>query len=394
MKIGFPKPQDILNIATKMAGPLLGGPIGAGLSAAFNLGKTLGEMKSTFSKLQSSLQQSPLTPSSTTAQRPQPFSVTKINITIIQNPAQAATQSPNQRFQMAPIVGNDSQWPGFSQAANSRITGNSNGLFDGTNPWAKNDGRTEERAAVGWVMQQNDSLRYDANNKSFYTTGADGSRTDKLSLDQVVNTIRAHGGASPTTGSAFQAVGKLANDAAHAAKPATPQQNPFQAIMDMFKQVMNAFQQMLSAQFGPAGQGAASLAGGFASGAGSAAGGFPSIGPASSFLSPMSGGSGNTVSSHPANGGSSAGAPSTASGWGDSSPATGAASGASAGSGPGGGNLDSMMSQAESLMKSGKMEDQLKAQKMMQQVMRTFELLSKMIEKQSEMASKAIAAIK
>jgi hypothetical protein len=386
MKIGFPKPQDILNLATKMAGPLLGGPIGAGLSAAFNLGKTLGEMKSTFSKLQSSLQQSPLTPSSTMAQRPQPFSVTKINITIIQNPAQAATQSPSQRFQMAPIVGNDSQWPGFSQAANSRITGNSNGLFDGTNPWAKNDGRTEERAAVGWVMQQNDSLRYDANNKTFYTTGADGSRTDKLSLDQVVNTIRAHGGASPTTGAAFQAVGKLANDAAHAAKPATPQQNPFQAIMDMFKQVMNAFQQMFSGL----GQSLSSAAGGLGAGAmgtGSSAGG---VGAPSTFL-PAS----FTQPASPQTQGSN--------GWGDatgSAPAmsgsagSGAASGASAGSGPVGGNLDSMMSQAESLMKSGKMEDQLKAQKMMQQVMRTFELLSKMIEKQSEMASKAIAAIK
>ena len=59
-----------------------------------------------------------------------------------------------------------------------------------------------------------------------------------------------------------------------------------------------------------------------------------------------------------------------------------------------GGGIDSMMSQAEGLLRSDSMEDQLKGQKMMQQALRMFELLSKLIEKQGEMQSKAIAAIK
>jgi hypothetical protein len=60
----------------------------------------------------------------------------------------------------------------------------------------------------------------------------------------------------------------------------------------------------------------------------------------------------------------------------------------------GGGGLDAMMSQAEALLRSDSMEAQLAGQRLMQKALRMFELISKLIEKQSEMASKAIAAIK
>ncbi len=59
-----------------------------------------------------------------------------------------------------------------------------------------------------------------------------------------------------------------------------------------------------------------------------------------------------------------------------------------------GGGLDAMMAQAESLLRSDSMESQLAGQRLMAKALRMFELISKMIEKQSEMASKAIAAIK
>ncbi|MCW5964605.1 MAG: hypothetical protein KIT83_11250 [Bryobacterales bacterium] len=59
-----------------------------------------------------------------------------------------------------------------------------------------------------------------------------------------------------------------------------------------------------------------------------------------------------------------------------------------------GGGLDAMMAQAESLMRSDSMESQLAGQRLMSKALRMFELISKLIEKQSEMASKAIAAIK
>ena len=57
-----------------------------------------------------------------------------------------------------------------------------------------------------------------------------------------------------------------------------------------------------------------------------------------------------------------------------------------------GSKIDSMMGEAEKLMASDKMQDQLKGQRMMQQAMRMFEMISKMLEKRSELAGKAIQA--
>ncbi|MCW5964411.1 MAG: hypothetical protein KIT83_10260 [Bryobacterales bacterium] len=385
MKISLPNPAQMLDVATKIAGPLLGGPIGAALSAAMKLGQSSSDLKSALSKLSSSLQSSQPKMGSQVASQPQPFNSININITITQDPIKAATQSLNQRFAMPPMVGNDSQWPSFAQAANSRITGNSQGLFDGTNPWTKNDGRTEERAAVGWVMQQNDSLRYDADSKKFYTTAADGTRTDKLSLDQVVNTIRANGGAN-SNAAGLSAVGKLANDAANSPGPAKAQQNSLQPLMDMlrqFSELLGKLSKGAQESFGNL----SSLASGGAMGSfsGGVAGG--AIGSAGA--SGLGSGSGSISGGGPGASSAASAAGTGGSGSGSASGGAGASQGSS-----GGGNIDSMMSQAEGLLRSDKMEDQLKGQKMMQQALRMFELLSKLIEKQGEMQSKAIAAIK
>jgi hypothetical protein len=59
-----------------------------------------------------------------------------------------------------------------------------------------------------------------------------------------------------------------------------------------------------------------------------------------------------------------------------------------------GGNIDSMMSQAEQLLSSDKQSDQIKGQMLMQKAMRLFEMISKMMEQQSQLASKAIQAIR
>ncbi len=72
----------------------------------------------------------------------------------------------------------------------------------------------------------------------------------------------------------------------------------------------------------------------------------------------------------------------------------GSAAPASTGNSGGWGNIDSMMSQAESLMNSDKPSDQLKAQQLMQKAQRMFEMISKMMEQRSQMMSKAIQAIK
>ncbi|MBI1787758.1 MAG: hypothetical protein HYR60_09440 [Acidobacteria bacterium] len=70
-----------------------------------------------------------------------------------------------------------------------------------------------------------------------------------------------------------------------------------------------------------------------------------------------------------------------------------------AGGGPGSSipvhqNLDQLMADAQKDASDGTMEGALKAQQNMQKAMRTFELLSKLMENQSQMQSKAIAAMR
>ncbi len=294
--------------------------------------------------------------------QPGALSPSTINIEIRMNPMGTLAQG-DQSFGKAPIVGGDAQWPAFSQAVNSRITGSESakaGLFDGGNPWSKNDGKMGERAAIGWTMQQNDKLRYDADNKQFYTTAADGTRSNAVSLDQVMQTINSAGGPGPGNGAAYQAVGKLVNNLPQA------QQAPmdFQQLMQMFQELLQVLQGGNAGGVSPQ---SATGASGSASGA--------------SWSSPAS-------SSSPAGGSASA---SSTGGSASASPTGGSMSSGASG---GWGNIDSMMSQAESLMNSDKPSDQLKAQQLMQKAQRMFEMISKMMEQRSQMMSRAIQAIK
>lgn len=308
--------------------------------------------------------------------QPGAMSPSSINIEIRMNPTGTLARG-DQSFGKAPIVGNDSQWPSFSQSVNSRITGSDSakaGLFDGSNPWSKNDGKTAERAAVGWTMQQNDKLRYDADNKQFYTTAADGSRTNAVSLDQVMQTINKAGGAGPSNGAAFQAVGDLVNNL-----PSTPPPPDFSQIM----QSLQEFMQMLQGgnAGGAGGASPQTVMGGSGSGAASGAGwSSPATGTSAAGGSGFSSGSGGSAASSSSTGGSGS--------------ASGAGGGVSSGGSGGWGNIDSMMAQAESLMNSDKPSDQLKAQQLMQKAQRMFEMISKMMEQKSQMMSKAIQAIK
>lgn len=135
---------------------------------------------------------------------------TNINININIGGADAGLQAGPVHYGKAPMVGNDSQWPGFSDAVKGRMTGSEsakNALFDGTNPWAKNDDKTVERTAVGWAMQQDDRLRYDTDRKQLYITNTDGSTRDVASIGEVMEKIAANGGANQNNGKGFQAVG-------------------------------------------------------------------------------------------------------------------------------------------------------------------------------------------
>ncbi len=64
------------------------------------------------------------------------------------------------------------------------------------------------------------------------------------------------------------------------------------------------------------------------------------------------------------------------------------------GGGGGWGNIDAMMNQANQLLQSDKQSDQLRGQMLMMKAMRLFEMISKMLEQQSQLASKAIQAIR
>ncbi|MBI1754593.1 MAG: hypothetical protein HYR61_18665 [Acidobacteria bacterium] len=61
---------------------------------------------------------------------------------------------------------------------------------------------------------------------------------------------------------------------------------------------------------------------------------------------------------------------------------------------PAHGNLDDLMASAQKDAADGTMEGAMRAQEKMQKAMRTFELLSKLMENQSQMQSKAIGAMR
>jgi hypothetical protein len=132
----------------------------------------------------------------------------------IKIPTPGKIMSP-ETFQKAPHVNTESDWAAFSNVIDSRITGSQTNReaihCNGKNPWSA-PGDVEERAAVGWVMQQNENLKYDADSKQFYQTFPDGSRRDVASLDEIRNVIRGNGGANQNNGSAFNAVGSFIND--------------------------------------------------------------------------------------------------------------------------------------------------------------------------------------
>jgi hypothetical protein len=331
------------------------------------------------------------TPASAVSQQPLPFSEGNISINITLNPLGALQQpaggGPLQSFSKVPEVGGDSQWKGFADAANSRITGSDANrkahLFDGTNPWSKG-GDKSDMAAVGWALQKNDNLRFDADSKQFYVTNADGSTKNVASLDEVKGQIAKAGGANPNNGAAYNAVGAFLDGRAGspqsngAAQKASGFENPFQQLVQMLEKLV----QLLTGQGGAAGSGG---------GIGAATGGGGGIGaPAGSgggIGAPIGGGSG--VGS--ASGGSSAGSSGGVSGGGSGS---GGISGTDSMVSKAGASIDKMMAEAEQLMASDKPSDQLKGQMLMQRAMRMFETISKMLEQRSQAQAKAIQAIK
>jgi hypothetical protein len=199
-------------------------------------------------------------------------------------------------------------------------------------------------------MQQNDTLRYDADRKMFYTTDQNGVTRDAMSLDQVIQTMRANGGANPNNGAGFQAVGQLANQAA------TPPN------IQSLQQILQQLQQLLSGMKPVAGLESRGAANGFSTGGANGGG----------YSAPSS----NSISS-----GSGSG---SASGGGSLEDSVAAA----------GSKIDDMFAQAEKLMASDKPSDQLKAQMMMQKAQRMFESISKLLEQRSKAQSTAISNIK
>lgn len=139
----------------------------------------------------------------------------EVNIGIDAKVGGGAGMGPLSTFPLAPHVNTEADWGGFNQAVQQRIVGSDAGkagLFDGGNIWSKNDGKMEERAAVGWAMQKDPNVQYDADRKMFFVRDAAGQTKDVASLDEVTSVIRQHGGANQNNGAAFNAVGDFLKD--------------------------------------------------------------------------------------------------------------------------------------------------------------------------------------
>lgn len=301
------------------------------------------------------------------AQRPQPFSPTVINIQIVMNPVGAMRQGPSaagplQSFAKAPEVGNDSQWGALANAVNSRITGNDKSFnMNATNPWQGGGDKTD-MAAVAWAMQKNDKVRFNSDTKQFYVTNADGSTKNVASLDEVKGQIAKAGGASPSNGAAYNAVGSFINSRVNNSQSAATSQaatsgNPFEQLVNLLKKLLETL-----------------------TGGAQGAQGSQSAAPASQI---SSGGS-----SAPASSGAASSSAPAQQGQGI---LDGAKGGVDSMIDRVGSKLESMQSEAERLMASDKPADQLKAQRMMQQINRMFEMMSKMIE---DIGKKATSALK
>ena len=108
-------------------------------------------------------------------------------------PSQARTS-----WTKVPTVHLESQWPAASSIVASRLVGSSENRaiihFDGRNPWSNADGNLERRTAVWQVMQQDETLRFDADRGMFFRTASDGTTRDVVSVDNIVNLRRLAGG--------------------------------------------------------------------------------------------------------------------------------------------------------------------------------------------------------
>ena len=270
----------------------------------------------------------------------------------------------------APVVdGSDSGWKSLAGAVNNRTSG-SRQVLDGSNPWNKTGEARDEAVLVSAAMQKTDNVQYDSDRKMFYQTGTNGAKTDLMSLADLKKAADGGGQINPNQGGWFDAAGKALEQAS--AKPAAPQQAPQQPSMkDIMAMLGDLIKQLTSL-----------LSGGGANGSNSTG-----LQPAGSGTG-TGGGTGRTTGT------------SSSSSTGGAASSSGGASGTSGTSGSGGGgmldgagSIDSKLAQGRKLSLSDNKEDNLKGQEMMQQAMRMFEMLSKLIEQMGQMIAKSIQAM-
>lgn len=141
---------------------------------------------------------SPSSPSRPTA-RPNPISI----------------QGGWQSFPRIPEINpsSPSSIQGYARAIDARLSGSPENRAaitrNGMSPWTNDDGRMNERVAVGWALQQNPKVNYDADNKTFFVQDATGRRQDIASLEEVTGVIQQAGGVRSDNGAAMQVVGSF-----------------------------------------------------------------------------------------------------------------------------------------------------------------------------------------
>ena len=157
--------------------------------------------------------------------------ITALLMAILGLQTPAASMNPI-NYPKAPGVNTEADWPAYSKAIGDRLTGSkANKLAvdgGGQNIWTMQGGNLDERAAVGWALQQNQNLRYDTDRKQFFLSYPDGSTKDVASLGNVVNVIRQNGGANQNNAAGMKAVGSYLNGLTqNGSKPQTPPAPPF-----------------------------------------------------------------------------------------------------------------------------------------------------------------------
>ena len=111
------------------------------------------------------------------------------------------TASPLTHDRLPEVDGSPAGDRRLSEAARPYVTGRADCVERALTPGSK------EWTTVMWALQQNESIRYDANTSRFYTQLSDTTKVDVCSIDDLQTLVDQNGGYSRGNSSAWEAIG-------------------------------------------------------------------------------------------------------------------------------------------------------------------------------------------